>query len=78
MIEYPTLSEAKAAVQGANGTKLLDQTLGVDYAFVRPPPAKGGKAGNTTNANKDSGRIGNKPRSRSPEAKQKDTQEEQQ
>jgi len=41
LIEYPTLSEAKAAIEGANGTKLLDQTIQVDYAFVRPPPSKG-------------------------------------
>lgn len=41
LIEYPTANEAKAAIAGANGTKLLDQTISVDYAFVRPPPAKG-------------------------------------
>ncbi|KAF4552544.1 RNA recognition motif-containing protein 25 [Elsinoe fawcettii] len=46
LIEYPTLSEAQAAVEGANGTKLMDQTIGVDFAFVRPPPApKGGRQG---------------------------------
>lgn len=44
LIEYPTLDEARAAIDGANGTKLLDQTIEVDFAFVRPPPAKG-KAG---------------------------------
>ncbi|KZF24491.1 RNA-binding domain-containing protein [Xylona heveae TC161] len=41
LIEYPTLNEARAAIDGANGTKLLDQTIGVDFAFVRPPPGKG-------------------------------------
>ncbi|QDS70219.1 RNA-binding protein 8A [Venturia effusa] len=45
LIEYPTLNEAKAAIRGANGTKLLDQTLSVDYAFVRPPPTKGATPG---------------------------------
>jgi RNA-binding protein 8A len=41
LIEYPTLSEAQAAIKGADGTKLLDQTISVDFAFVRPPPQKG-------------------------------------
>jgi RNA-binding protein 8A len=40
LIEYTTLSDAKAAIEGANGEKLLDQTISVDYAFVRPPPGK--------------------------------------
>ncbi|KAK0731185.1 hypothetical protein B0H67DRAFT_548996 [Lasiosphaeris hirsuta] len=41
LIEYPTLDEARAAIDGANDTKLLDQTVQVDFAFVRPPPGKG-------------------------------------
>lgn len=41
LIEYPTLDEAKAAIQDADGKELLEQTIGVDYAFVRPPPSKG-------------------------------------
>jgi RNA-binding protein 8A len=58
LIEYPTLDEAKAAVEGANGEKLLEQTIGVDFAFVRPPPVKGqGPKG---------GRKGGRQRSRSP------------
>lgn len=45
LIEYSTLQEARAAIDGANGTKLLDQTISVDFAFVRPPPGKGGRGG---------------------------------
>ncbi|WPB03519.1 uncharacterized protein RHO25_008159 [Cercospora beticola] len=41
LIEYPTLDEAKAAIQDADGKELLEQKIGVDYAFVRPPPTKG-------------------------------------
>ncbi|KAH8592187.1 hypothetical protein B0O99DRAFT_518345 [Bisporella sp. PMI_857] len=45
LIEYPTLDEARAAIDGAHGTKLLDQTMEVDFAFVRPPPkGRGGRA----------------------------------
>ena len=42
LIEYATLEEARAAVDGAHGDKLLEQTVQVDFAFVRPPPGKGG------------------------------------
>ena len=59
MIEYPTLSEAKAAIEGAHGEVLLEQTIGVDFAFVRPPPAKG-QTGNR------GGKKGGRQRSRSP------------
>ncbi|EGR45566.1 uncharacterized protein TRIREDRAFT_43268, partial [Trichoderma reesei QM6a] len=38
LIEYATLEEARAAIDGAHNTKLLDQTIQVDFAFVRPPP----------------------------------------
>ncbi|KAL8285434.1 hypothetical protein RB597_002485 [Gaeumannomyces tritici] len=44
LIEYATLQEARAAIDGAHETKLLDQTVYVDFAFVRPPPSKGGGA----------------------------------
>lgn len=38
--------EASAAIKALNGSKLLDQTISVDYAFVRPPANKGdNKAG---------------------------------
>ncbi|RMZ88566.1 hypothetical protein DV736_g4190, partial [Chaetothyriales sp. CBS 134916] len=38
LIEYPTQVEAQAAIKALDGSKLLDQTIRVDYAFVRPPP----------------------------------------
>ncbi|KAJ5609754.1 hypothetical protein N7528_010321 [Penicillium herquei] len=67
LIEYSTLPEATEAIKNLNDTKLLDQTIHVDYAFVRPPPsakgkggAKGGRAGR--------GRSRSPNRSRSPEA----------
>ncbi|KAI1825635.1 hypothetical protein F4861DRAFT_547517 [Xylaria intraflava] len=62
LIEYPTLQEARAAIDGAHETKLLDQTIYVDFAFVRPPPGKGGRG------NRQSNRGGRaRSRSRSPE-----------
>ncbi|KAL4935155.1 hypothetical protein BDV06DRAFT_207548 [Aspergillus oleicola] len=46
LIEYSTLPEAAEAIKELNGSKLLDQTIEVDYAFVRPPPSNNkGKAG---------------------------------
>ncbi|SPO07680.1 related to RNA-binding protein Y14 [Cephalotrichum gorgonifer] len=45
LLEYATLQEARAAIDGANGTKFLDQTIGVDFAFVRPPPGKPSRGG---------------------------------
>ena len=62
LIEFPTVAEAKAAIAGANGTKLLDQTISVDFAFVRPPPGKGQQGrGGRGNAIR-----GSRARSRSP------------
>ncbi|KAM0335399.1 hypothetical protein ACHAQA_000444 [Verticillium albo-atrum] len=40
LIEYATLAEARAAIDDAHKAKLLDQTISVDFAFVRPPPGK--------------------------------------
>ncbi|KAG5755287.1 hypothetical protein H9Q70_002128 [Fusarium xylarioides] len=40
LIEYTTLEEARAAIDGAHNQKLLDQTISVDFAFVRPPPSR--------------------------------------
>ncbi|KAH9943818.1 Y14 protein [Amylocystis lapponica] len=39
LVEYETMSEAQAAIDGAAGTTLLEQALQCDYAFVRPPPS---------------------------------------
>ncbi|KAK0734936.1 hypothetical protein B0T26DRAFT_633276 [Lasiosphaeria miniovina] len=73
LIEYPTLEEARAAIDGANDTKLLDQTIQVDFAFVRPPPGKG--ANNARGGGGIGGRSGpsrgarsGRSRSRSPGA----------
>ncbi|KAL7969410.1 hypothetical protein HDV63DRAFT_376765 [Trichoderma sp. SZMC 28014] len=66
LIEYATLEEARAAIDGAHDTKLLDQTIQVDFAFVRPPPGKGRQGGGRTG-----GRRG-RSRSRSPDAKSND------
>ena len=63
LVEYPTQKEAKAAIEGVNGTKLLDQTLAVDFAFVRPMPTKGDQSKGVRG-----GRKGGRARSRSPEA----------
>jgi RNA-binding protein 8A len=68
LIEYSTLPEASEAIKNLNGTKLLDQTLSVDYAFVRPPPSskgKGGAKGGRGGASR--GRSRSPDRSRSPE-----------
>jgi len=65
LIEYPTLDEARAAIDGAHNTKLLDQTLEVDFAFVRPPPGKGRGGGGRPPAK---GRA--RTRSRSPAARE--------
>ena len=68
LIEYSTLSDAKAAIEGANGEKLLDQTISVDFAFVRPPPGKGQQGGGRGGG--AAGRGGrSRQRSRSPDAK---------
>ncbi|EIM86494.1 RNA-binding domain-containing protein [Stereum hirsutum FP-91666 SS1] len=50
LVEYETMAEAQAAIDGASGTTLLEQQLQCDYAFVRPPPTgpkkgRGGREG---------------------------------
>lgn len=68
MIEYDTLEEARAAIDGANGSKMLEQTVSVDFAFVRPPPGQNkGSRGSRVGG----GRRG-RSRSRSPEAKERE------
>ena len=70
LIGYPTHDEAKAAIEGANGEKLLEQTIGVDFAFVRPPPSK-------PTAGPKGGRRSGRQRSRSPgERREKDEQDD--
>ncbi|GAB5588450.1 hypothetical protein Unana1_03350 [Umbelopsis nana] len=41
LIEYETYKEAKAAIDNANNTKFYDQTIHVDFTFVRPPENAG-------------------------------------
>ena len=68
MIEYATLEEGRAAIDGAHGTKMLEQTVSVDFAFVRPPPGQGkGSRGSRVGG----GRRG-RSRSRSPEPKDRE------
>lgn len=38
LVEYETMNDAQAAIDGAAGTMLLEQAIQCDYAFVRPPP----------------------------------------
>lgn len=47
LVEYETMRDAQAAIDGMNNTQLLEQTILCDYAFVRPPPAgpKKGRGG---------------------------------
>ncbi|KIV92380.1 hypothetical protein, variant [Exophiala mesophila] len=52
LIEFSTQPEASAAINALNGSKLLDQTISVDYAFVRPPPKDANKARSGATANK--------------------------
>lgn len=60
MIEYATLDEAKAAIAGAAGKKILDQPVHADFAFIRGPKVDRG--------NRFEGRGGNRRgRSTSPE-----------
>jgi RNA-binding protein 8A len=50
LVEYETMAEAQAAIDGASGTPLLEQVIQCDYGFVRPPPSgpkkgRGGREG---------------------------------
>jgi RNA-binding protein 8A len=41
LIEYEARKEAELAIEQANDTKYLDQTIKVDYAFVKGPANSG-------------------------------------
>ena len=68
LIEYSTLPEARQAIAQAHNTKLLDQTIQCDFAFVRPPLIQsGGRGGGGPGSRGRGGRGGGgRPRSRSP------------
>ncbi|RJE20280.1 RNA-binding protein 8A [Aspergillus sclerotialis] len=68
LIEYATLHEASEAIQNLDGAKLLEQTIHVDYAFVRPPPSSRNKAGGQRGGRGGRGRSRSRSRSRSPGA----------
>ncbi|QPG95171.1 hypothetical protein C2857_007765 [Epichloe festucae Fl1] len=72
LIEYATLEEARAAIDGAHNTKLLDQAIVVDFAFVRPPPGKGGRGGGRAGGGGGGGGRRQRSRSRSPVAREGD------
>ena len=65
LVEFPTQKEAKTAIEAVNGYKLLDQTLSVDFAFVRPAPKRQDGARGAAGAKRGGGARG---RSRSPGA----------
>jgi RNA-binding protein 8A len=68
LIEYSTLPEASEAIKALNGAKLLDQTIHVDYAFVRPPLSNKGKGGPPKGGRGGRARSRSRDRSRSPGA----------
>ncbi|KAK2048157.1 RNA recognition domain-containing protein [Colletotrichum somersetense] len=73
LIEYATLAEARAAIDSAHETKLLDQTVYVDFAFVRPPPgSKGGNNRGPRPQNRGRGRSRSRSRSVDRDAAAKD------
>ncbi len=66
LVEYPTQREAKSAIEGAHGTKLLDQSIGVDFAFVRPVGKEGkGRSAGGGGGGGGKGGKGGRGRSRS-------------
>jgi len=66
LIEYPTVQEAKAAIAGANGTKLLDQTIKVDFAFVRKPSGREDRQDRGGRGGRSGPSRGGRARSKSP------------
>ncbi|KAK2744597.1 hypothetical protein FQN57_004202 [Myotisia sp. PD_48] len=72
LVEYATLPEAEAAIKALHGAKLLEQSLEVDFAFVRPPADKGKGSGRPRDADRGRGNRGrsrSRERSRSPEGR---------
>ncbi|KAL8913522.1 MAG: hypothetical protein Q9171_001710 [Xanthocarpia ochracea] len=65
LVEYSTQASARQAIAGANGTKLLDQTISVDFAFVRPPPSKKSQESSGRGRGGGGGGAGRKGRERS-------------
>ncbi|KAI5779993.1 hypothetical protein EDC01DRAFT_668735 [Geopyxis carbonaria] len=67
LIEYSTLAEAREAIAQGDGTKMLDQTIHCDFAFVRPPPTNSNRGGNNRRGGgRGGGAGGTRHRSRSP------------
>ena len=64
------MEEAQAAIDTCNGEKFLEQTINVDYAFVRPPPNKSDRRDRDRDRDRDRGGRGHRDsrrRSRSPD-----------
>ena len=62
LIEYATLDEAKVAIAGATGKKILEQPISADFAFIRGP-TKNDRGGRLVSGDRGGSRRG---RSRSP------------
>ncbi|KAK6522886.1 RNA-binding protein y14a [Arthrobotrys megalospora] len=63
LVEYSTKEEAQSAIDAIDGSKLLDQTVSADWAFVRP------QGGNVNGGGRGRGRGtqgGRRQRSTSP------------
>ncbi|KAI5813664.1 hypothetical protein BZA77DRAFT_320831 [Pyronema omphalodes] len=66
LIEYSTLPEAREAIKQAHNSKLLDQTISCDFAFVRPPPSTSSGSGGRNRGGRGGRAGGPRARSRSP------------
>ncbi|KAL1896706.1 hypothetical protein Cpir12675_002654 [Ceratocystis pirilliformis] len=65
LIEYATLDEARQAIDSMRKEKMLDQTINVDFAFVRPPPGIKLSGAATSNGGPRGGPNRGRQRSRS-------------
>ena len=63
LIEYSTLEEAKSAIAGAAGKKIVDQPIYADFAFIRGPKVDRGNRGG---GSRRDGGGGRRERSQSP------------